>query len=130
MKPRNVQNLEYKNGYPNSSMKTPREYEWIENTLLKTPIADHRKYSIYLLLAPFLVSIKKCNHDESLSILKDWILSCNCVMKLHSNIRHFEQRADSAIKSSIMNKIPPIKRENMQKKYPDWYCDFKSWKLF
>jgi hypothetical protein len=36
----------------------------------------------------------------------------------------------SAINNSIMNKILPIKRENMQKKYPDWHSDFKSWKLF
>jgi hypothetical protein len=130
VKSRNVQNLEYKNGYSNSNMETPREYEWIENSLLKTPIADHRKYSLNLLLAPFLVSIKKCNHDESLSIMKDWIMSCNNVMILYPNIKYFGERASSAVKNSIMNKILPIKRENMQKKYPDWYCDFKSWKLF
>jgi hypothetical protein len=98
-------------------MKIPMEYEWIENSLLRTSIVDHRKYSIYLLLvllAPFLVSIKKSNHDESCSIIIDWIKSCNDVMMLRPNIKYFEECV----------------RENMQKKYPDWYCDFKSWKLF
>jgi hypothetical protein len=131
LKLRSVQNFEYKNGYSNNICKNiSREYDWIENYLLRTPIPDHRKYSIDLLLAPFLISIKKCNHDESLSIMKDWVLSCNDMMILCPNIKYFEERASSAVKSSIMNKIPPIKRENMQKKYPDWYCDFKSWKLF
>jgi hypothetical protein len=111
-------------------MKILREYEWIENSLLRTPIADHRKYSIDHLLAPFLVNIKKFNHDESSSTMIDWIMSCNDVMMLHPNIKYFEERVSSAIKNSNRNKIPPIKRENMQKKYPDWYCDFKSWKLF
>jgi hypothetical protein len=129
LKLKSLQNLEHKDGYSNSSMKIPREYEWIENSLLGTPIADHRKYSINLLLAPFLVNVKKSNHDESCSTIIDWILLCNDVMMLHPNIRYFEERVSSAVKNSIMNKILPIKKENMQKKYPDWYFDFKSWKL-
>jgi hypothetical protein len=103
-------------------MKIPMEYEWFENSLLRTSIVDHRKYSIYLLLvllAPFLVSVKKSNHDESCSTIIDWILLCNDVIMLHPNIRYFEERVSSAVKNSIMNKILPIKKENMQKKYPD-----------
>jgi hypothetical protein len=130
LKLRSVQILEYRDGYSNGSMKIPREYEWIENSLLRTPIADHRKHSINLLLAPFLVNVKKSNHDESYSTMIDWIMSCNNVMMLHPNIKYFEKRVSSAIKNSTMNKILPIKRENMQKKYPDWHSDFKSWKLF
>jgi hypothetical protein len=41
-----------------------------------------------------------------------------------------EQQSITRVNNSIRNKIPPIRRENMQKKYPDWYHDFKSWKLF
>ena len=124
---RSVQNLKYRNGYSNN---ISREYEWIENSLLRTPIADRRKHSVDLLLAPFLINVKKFAYDESYSIIINWIMSCNDVMILHPNIKYFEERVRSAIKKSNHNKIPPIKRENIQKKYPDWYWDFKSWKLF
>lgn len=130
LKLRKLQNSEYSNRYSNGSVKMPREYEWIEDTLLRTPIPDHRKYSIDLLLAPFLVNVKKSNHDESYSTMIDWTISCNDVMILHPNIKYFEERVSSAINNSIMNKILPIKRGNMQKKYPGWHSDFKSWKLF
>jgi len=127
LKLRNVQNLKYRDRHFNN---IPSEYEWIENSLLRTPIADHRKYSVDLLLAPFLVSIKKFSHDKSYSTMINWIMSCNDVMILRPNIKYFEERVSSAIKNSNQNKILPIKKENMQKKYPNWYCNFKSWELF
>jgi hypothetical protein len=127
---RSFQNREYRDEYSNDSMKIPREYEWIENSLLRNPIADRRKCSIDLLMAPFLVSVKKFRYSESYSTMMNWIISCNDVMVLHPNIKYFEERVSSAVKNSIMNKILPIKKENMQKKYPDWYGDFESWKLF
>ena len=127
LKLRNAQNLKYSDRCYNNS---PREYEWIENSLLRTPIADHRKYSLDLLLAPFFINVKKIGHDESYSNMINWIMSCNDVMTLHPNIKYFEERVRFTIKNSNQNKIPPIKRENIQKKYPEWYWDFKSWKLF
>ena len=30
----------------------------------------------------------------------------------------------------MSNAIPPIKKENMQNKYPDWHNDFKEWMIF
>jgi hypothetical protein len=126
LKLRKVQNLRYKEGFKD----IPKEYEWIENSLLRTPISDHRKHSVDLLLAPFLINVKKFDHNKSYSIMLDWIVSCNDVMTLHPNIKYFEERMRFTIKNSNQNRIPPIKRENMQKKYPEWYWDFKSWKLF
>jgi hypothetical protein len=127
LKLRNAQNLKYSDRCYNNS---PREYEWIENSLLRTPIADHRKNSLDLLLAPFLINIKKFGYNKSYSILLNWIVSCNDVMTLHPNVKYFEERVRFMIKNSNQNKIPPIKRENIHRKYPDWYWDFKSWKLF
>jgi hypothetical protein len=127
LKSRNAQNLKYSDRCSDNS---PREYEWIENSLLRTPITDHRKHSINLLLAPFLINVKKFGHDESYLIMLNWIMSCNNVRILHPDIKYFEEQMSSAIKNSNQNKIPPIKKENIQRKYPDWYWDFKSWKLF
>jgi aromatic ring-opening dioxygenase LigB subunit len=126
LKLKHVQDLKYKEGLKD----IPKEYEWIENSLLRTSIADHRKHSLDLLLAPFFINVKKFHLNESYSIMLNWIMSCNDVMMLHPNIKYFEKRVRSAIKNSNHNKILPIKRENIQRKYPDWYWDFKSWKLF
>jgi hypothetical protein len=124
---RHVQNLRYRSRYSNN---IPRKYKWIENSLLRTPIADHRKHSLDLLLAPFFVNVKKYGHNESYLIMINWTMLCNDAMKLRPNVKYFEERVKSAIKNSNHNKILPIKKENIQKKYPDWYWDFKSWKLF
>ena len=37
---------------------------WIE-TLLKTPIEDYRKNALALILAPYLINIKKLSYDEA-----------------------------------------------------------------
>jgi len=31
------------------------------------------------------------------------------------------------INNSLQNGIPPIKKENMQGRYPEWYNGFKEW---
>jgi hypothetical protein len=127
LKLRNAQKFKSTYRYFNSSS---REYEWIENSLLRIPIADHRKHSLNLLLAPFLINVKKFSHDESYSIMLNWIMLCDDVRNLHPDIKYFDEQVSSAIKNSNHNKILPIKKENIQRKYPDWYWDFKSWKLF
>jgi hypothetical protein len=43
-------------GFPTNSI--PKPYLWIENKLLHTAIPDHRKYTVELLLAPFLINTK------------------------------------------------------------------------
>ena len=42
---------------------------WIE-TVLKTPIEDYRKNALALILAPYLINIKKLSYDEAFSIIK------------------------------------------------------------
>ena len=57
---------------------------WIEQ-LLKTSIADFRKNALNLILAPYLIIIKKLSYQESFDILIEWLKRCNSIRKLDFN---------------------------------------------
>jgi hypothetical protein len=106
----------------------PASYQWIEKQL-QTPIADHRKHTIELVLAPFLIAIKHLSFEESYSIIKDWVVKCNNIETLKPSIEYFDNKIKAAINNSIQRKIPPILQENIEKKYPVWHEYLKSQKL-
>ena len=103
----------------------PTAYQWI-GRILDRPIADHRKHTIDLVLAPFLIVIKRLSFEESYSIIKDWIVKCNRIEMLKPSIEYFDNRIKSIISKTIQNRIPPILQENIEKKYPDWHRHFKE----
>lgn len=53
----------------------------IEDKLIQTAIADHRKMSIDLVLALYLIVIKN-SYETTYNILKDWLVGCNSVERL------------------------------------------------
>jgi hypothetical protein len=48
---------------------------WIEK-LLQTPIDDYRKNAVSLILAPYLINIKKLSYDHALNIINSWLRKC------------------------------------------------------
>jgi hypothetical protein len=54
----NMKNYHGKNQEGANLTIIPKQYQWIENNLLHTPISDHRKITIDLVLSPYLVVIK------------------------------------------------------------------------
>jgi hypothetical protein len=114
----------------NRGIRIPASYQWIEKKLLHTAVADHRKRTIYLVLAPFLIVIKHLSFEESYFIIKDWIVKCNSIDMLRPSIEYFDNIIKAAINSSIQSKIPPILQENIEKKYPVWHRHFKEQDIF
>jgi hypothetical protein len=100
-------------------------FQWIERQLM-IAIADHRKHTIDLVLAPFLIVIKHMSAEQAHSIIKDWIVKCNSLEMLKPSIDYFDRKIKAAINNSIQSRIPPILQENMKKKYPDWYRHLKE----
>lgn len=45
---------------------------WIEK-LLQTPIDDYKKNAVSLILAPYLINIKKLSYDGALNIINNWL---------------------------------------------------------
>ena len=57
---------------------------WIEK-LLQTPIDDYRKNAVSLILAPYLINIKKVSYDNALNIINNWLSKCDKSRKLDQN---------------------------------------------
>ena len=55
--------------------------EWIEKILLY-PIENCRKIIVDLILAPYLINIKKMSYDESYRVIREWLDKCNGPKKL------------------------------------------------
>jgi len=118
------------NNYQSRGSKIPQSYQWIE-ALLQTPIPDHRKSTIDLVLCPYLLNIKHLSFDQTFSKVTDWTLKCNAFRVLQPSVNNFlDYRMKLAIDRSVKNRIPPIKRETMKENYSDWYRDFEKWHIF
>jgi hypothetical protein len=118
------------NNYQSRGSKIPQSYQWIE-ALLQTPIPDHRKSTIDLVLCPYLLNIKHLSYDQTLSKVIDWTLKCNAFSVLQPSVNNFlDYRMKLAIDRSVKKRIPPMKRETMKENYSDWYRDFEKWYIF
>jgi hypothetical protein len=69
---------------------------WID-LLLKTTISDDRKYVLSLIVAPYLVNMKRMSFDDAFSIIKNWLDKCGSVRKLDPG---FDSRIKYALKYS------------------------------
>ena len=122
-----LQNSNNSNHYRFPANSIPKSYLWIENKLLQTAIPDHRKYTLELVLAPFLINIKHLPVGYAYSLIKRWTLKCNTIRRLEPSSEYFDNKIRAAINNSVQNGIPPIRKESMQSRYPDWYNGFKEW---
>ena len=73
-----------KNGSVKVLYHSTIQYPWIEK-LLETPIEDGRKYTLWKILCPYLVNVKKLEYEQSYEILKTWLEKCNNLRKLDFN---------------------------------------------
>ena len=101
----NLQNTSANTNRDNISIN-PAYYQWIEK-LLKVGIEDCRKITIGLILAPYLVSIKRFDYNKTYKIIREWLDKCDSVRKLDDS-RNFNQRIKDAIKTSMDKHIPPM----------------------
>ena len=53
-----------------------RKIRWIE-TLLQTPIPDHRKYAIWRIVGPYLINVRRLSHEDAISIIREWLNKCD-----------------------------------------------------
>jgi hypothetical protein len=85
---------------------------WIE-LLLETPIEDYRKNAISLILAPYLINVKKLPYDDAFNIIKDWLNKCDLIKRLDSN---FNYRIKYALENTIKKGYLPMKLETLKEK--------------
>jgi hypothetical protein len=93
---------------------------WIEE-LLKTSIPDFRKNALSLIIAPYLIHIKKLSYQDSFDILIDWLTKCDSLRKLDFDSK---DQVKSALNIAIQKKIPPMKLETLKNRNFELYKKF------
>jgi hypothetical protein len=75
---------------------TPGTISWIEK-LLTMSISDNRKYCIWRILVPYLISVRKLQDEQASCIIKEWLEKCDSVKRVSfdgsSRIRYDIHRA-------------------------------------
>jgi hypothetical protein len=86
---------------------------WIEH-LLETPIADHRKYCIWRILAPYLLNIRKLPEQEAFNVIREWLNHCSELQRLQFSInQRINDGLDGATKKSYLPiSLEKLKQEN------------------
>jgi len=85
---------------------------WIE-TLLQTPIDDYRKNAVALIIAPYLINIRKISYEESFLIIKDWVDRCSEIRKLDGN---FDYTIKYSLNTAVRKQRLPMKFETLKTK--------------
>jgi len=85
---------------------------WIE-TLLQRPIEDYRKNAIALILAPYLINIRKIPYDDAFSIIRKWLTKCNELRHLDSN---FDYRIKSSLYTAMRKQTLPMRLDTLENK--------------
>ena len=75
-------------------------YQWIDKTILANPFPDCRKIIVDLILAPYLINIKKLSYEESYQIIREWLEKCNSLQKLDNYSNFVNYRIHYALKTA------------------------------
>jgi hypothetical protein len=92
----------------NNSKYNINYYEWIEEKILANPFPDCRKIIVDLILAPYLINIKKMSYDESYRVIREWLDKCNSLQKLDNYNNFVNYRIHSALKAATQKNIGPM----------------------
>ena len=98
-----ILSMRNKNRHANNS-KYINYYEWIDTKILANSFEDCRKIIVDLILAPYLINIKKLSYDESYQIIRDWLDKCHDLKKLDNYSNFVNYRIHSALKRTAANK--------------------------
>jgi hypothetical protein len=97
----------------NSIMTIP----WIED-LLRMPIDDFRKNAISIILAPYLINIKKLSKADAFMMIRDWLNNCDAVKKLDSD---FTYRIKYDLDRALKNRSKPLHLDTLKDRNPTLY---------
>jgi hypothetical protein len=92
--------------------------DWIENVINNCVITDCRKLFIDLVLAPYLVNIKKLDYDSAYAIITQWLDKCGRKNSLRFNVKY---KVRYALNRSRQTGIKPMKMETLKRDYADMH---------
>ncbi len=101
---------------------SPGQIAWVE-ALLQTPIDDYRKSALALIVAPYLMNIKKVSYVDATAAIKAWLDLCDRARRLDSN---FNGRIKAALAAAIKDKTKPMRLSTLQTRNPALFDRLKS----
>jgi hypothetical protein len=87
-------------------------YTWIEEKILANSFPDYRKIIVDLILAPYLINIKKMSYQESYQVIREWLDKCNSLKKLDNYSNFVNYRIHYALKTAAKKGIGPMSLNN------------------
>jgi hypothetical protein len=93
--------------------------DWIESNILQgSGIRDFRKTTVDLILAPYLINIRKCDYDVAYETIAKWLNKCGKTRSLTFNVRYTVNHALNRAKDECRY---PMKLDTRKSKYPEMY---------
>lgn len=91
---------------------TPAAYRWVEKLLAK-PVADGRHRIIWLVLAPYLINVKKLSRLEAIATITEYIDRCKNIKDTDA-----EKTIEGFVDHAISAKLNPISLKHIKDQYP------------
>lgn len=112
MMPLNLKDLDITGS---SRTPTPAAYRWVEKLLAK-PVADGRHRIIWLILAPYLINVKKASRVEAIATITEYIDRCKNIKDTDA-----EKTIEGFVDHAISAKLNPISLKHIKDRYPGLY---------
>jgi hypothetical protein len=108
-------------GYTNRSQPYST-IDWIETNILQgVGIGDYRKIIVELVLAPYLINVKKCDYDVAYNTIVKWLDKCDRIRPLDFKPRY---KVNYALKRANYGPVLyPMKLDTVKSKYPEMYAE-------
>jgi hypothetical protein len=76
-----------------------------------TTLDDYRKNAVSLIIAPYIINIKKLSYDAASNIINSWLSKCEKLRQLDQN---FNYMVRYALKNSVKNGYRPLKLDTLK----------------
>ena len=100
-----------------AAKSSPNKIKWIEK-FLKTPLEDYRKTTVNLILAPYLVNIRRVENKKAFEIIKGWLELCSVQRKLNFPATYL---INAALLNAQKTNYKPMRLDTLKQKNPTVY---------
>lgn len=113
---------------PSSCSCDSSRINWIEN-ILQTPIPDYRKATVALILAPYLLKVRKMSNEQAFYGIKEWSYKCTQISPLRPTERDFMQKVRDSLQRAQSSPYFPMGFSRLVRDYPYMYQTYTKYGL-
>jgi|SRR5215217_4556957 len=97
---------------------------WIDR-LLQLAIPDWRKTAVALVLAPYLLIIRRFSYEQAFHTIMEWAARCDELSALRPNERGFIDRVHISLERAQSKQSKPLRWQTLVQNYPAMYETLK-----